>query len=254
MPATTSRLALPYPIATDPADVPADMLALANKLDPATSVFGQGLASARPAAAVAGRFYYATDTGALTWDTGTAWKLVGGASGATPPLVSSLPASPTDGQEVYFLADATRGIVWHLRYRSASASAYKWECVGGPPLQATSSTTETTTSTAYVDVSSGPTVTPPLAGEYDVQLNMAFRHSLNGGLANYTVRFNNTDQGAVAIVGQPVLANNTSTPTGLPSVLACPAAPMTSRMCTGNTGGTATFSLRRITADPIRVG
>lgn len=83
MPATTSRLALPYPVSTDPADVPADLLALANKLDPLAAVFAQGTLAARPAAAVPGRLYYDTTTPALWYDTGTAWAATAGAS--APP-------------------------------------------------------------------------------------------------------------------------------------------------------------------------
>lgn len=43
------------------------------KLNTVAVMFGQDLFSARPAAAIAGRFYYATDTGVLYYDNGTAW-------------------------------------------------------------------------------------------------------------------------------------------------------------------------------------
>jgi hypothetical protein len=39
--------------------------------------------------------------------------------------------APQDGDEVYYAADATNGVIWHLRYRAASSSSYKWEFVGG---------------------------------------------------------------------------------------------------------------------------
>lgn len=93
--------------------------------------------------------------------------------------VTSLPGSPYDGQEVYYLADATNGIVWHLKYRSGSSSSYKWENVGGPPLQAVAGTAgpesttanDQTTSTSFTDLGrgAGPSVTVPLAGDYDVE-------------------------------------------------------------------------------------
>jgi hypothetical protein len=51
------------------------------------------------------------------------------------PYVTSLPASPSDGQEVFYAADATNNVIWNLRYRSGSASTYKWEFVGGDPLE-----------------------------------------------------------------------------------------------------------------------
>lgn len=56
------------------------------------------------------------------------------AEAVAPALVSTLPASPYDGQEVFYLADAAAGVVWHLCYRAASPSAYKWEFVGGASL------------------------------------------------------------------------------------------------------------------------
>ena len=47
---------------------------------------------------------------------------------ATPP------ASPQDGDEWVFPADAGNGVLWRFRYRAGSASIYKWEFVGGSDL------------------------------------------------------------------------------------------------------------------------
>lgn len=100
------------------------------------------------------------------------WYLDTSASVTPPALVSSLPASPIDGQEVYYLADATNGVVWHLRYRAASASAYKWEFVGGAPMQTIVSAGEGNGATlnTWMDLATvGPIVTVPRAGEYLAQ-------------------------------------------------------------------------------------
>jgi hypothetical protein len=75
---TTSRLALPYPSDDDPNDVAGDLLDLATKLDTDAAADGQGLASARPAAGVRGRYYWATDTKTLSRDDGTTWRVVYG--------------------------------------------------------------------------------------------------------------------------------------------------------------------------------
>lgn len=113
------------------------------------------------------------------WD-GTAWQEVGYAT-AAPRLVTALPASPNDGDEVYYLADATAGIVWHLRYRATSSSAYKWEYVGGPPLSQLISTFETHTSTSYANLATlGPQITIPLAGDYMLALGAYARTSVVG--------------------------------------------------------------------------
>jgi hypothetical protein len=49
------------------------------------------------------------------------------------PYVTTLPSAPYDGQEVYYGADASNGIIWHLRYNAAGGT-YKWEFIGGSSL------------------------------------------------------------------------------------------------------------------------
>lgn len=84
-------------------------------------------------------------------------------------IVTSLPTSPVDGQIVNYLADATNGVVWRLRYRSGSSSAYKWEFIGGAPLSSEVTTTQSLSSATYADLTTaGPTIIVPLAGDYDV--------------------------------------------------------------------------------------
>ena len=94
------------------------------------------------------------------------------ASGKRTPLHTSLPASPVDGQEIRYLADDANGVIWTLRYRAASASAYKWEFVGGPPLedeQLAGETFSTFGANVWGGISANdPRVTVPLAGDYDV--------------------------------------------------------------------------------------
>jgi hypothetical protein len=159
MPAT-AKFALPYPAATDPADVPLDMNKLATRIDtiggaasglatldatikvplaqlPAN--VGPSLAgnySGRPAANTvpAGTLYHATDTQGVFWSDGAAWALV--AQGE--PLISagaldSAPwSTPYDGMRMRIAIDGVAGIEWGFRYRANSASAFKWEFIGGP--------------------------------------------------------------------------------------------------------------------------
>ena len=94
-----------------------------------------------------------------------------------PTLVTALPGSPVDGQQVFYQPTApfdgsnsmaSLGRIWHLRYRAASASAYKWEALAAAPLAvydaAQVSTTATTPTTGQV----GTNLTVPLAGDYEV--------------------------------------------------------------------------------------
>ena len=86
----------------------------------------------------------------------------GGARTTTTP-------SLVDESEWCYPADTTNGVVWRLKYNSGSASAYKWEFVGGAPMYAAVATDETTASAAYVDLATvGPSVTVPRAGDYEV--------------------------------------------------------------------------------------
>src|SRR5262245_59117871 len=109
MPSSTSRWGLPFPELSDVADVPGAMQDLAEALDD-VAMDDQGAIDSRPAAATAksGAYYYATDTTEFFRSDGTSWVPIE----RPRELVSSLPGSPTDGQEVYYLADATNGVIW----------------------------------------------------------------------------------------------------------------------------------------------
>lgn len=77
-------------------------------------------------------------------------------------------AGTVPGDEVYLIADAATGVLWHLVYESTETT-YKWRYIGGPPLVVTLLTAEGTSSATYVDLTTpGPTVVAPRAGDYDV--------------------------------------------------------------------------------------
>jgi len=74
----TARFSLPFPSPPDPADGPGQIQALATAVDTDLLGYaGTGTLAARPAAAIAGRQYFATDTGQAFWDTGAAWTAIG---------------------------------------------------------------------------------------------------------------------------------------------------------------------------------
>lgn len=71
----TTRLHIPYPLSTDPANVPVDMQEMADAIEAnAAGYRGAGVFSARPAAGVPGTFWYATDVQVLYYDNGTSWE------------------------------------------------------------------------------------------------------------------------------------------------------------------------------------
>jgi len=86
--------------------------------------------------------------------------VLGGALAAVPP------ATPIEGQ--LWAMSPVAGTVWLFRYNAGSASTYKWEFVGGPPLSHEIITDEATGSTTYVDLATvGPQITLPRAGDYE---------------------------------------------------------------------------------------
>jgi len=128
-------------------------------------------------------------------------RTTSGAGIVTPasavPLVTALPGSPVDGQEVLLTDSLTAGTYqWHLRYVAARASN-RWVFVGGPPAYSEVATRETSaTANAYVALATpGPSIAVPVAGDYLVSLGAAGDNA--GG--NYALRMS-YDIGATAAV------------------------------------------------------
>ena len=259
MPVYTNRLALPSPTASESPDGPAQILALTNVLDPIIATDAQGAIADRPVSTAAvpgirGRYYFATDENVLYRDHGTGWTTV--STGA--PVLIALPASPVSGQEISYLADATNGVVWRLKYRSASASVYKWEFIGGPPLFAEVTANEATSSTTYVALATaGPVVTLPLAGDYDVAVGA----QIISGAAAGAVASMSYDIGATAAV-QADAAELSSTFTGGDRIqgnvmrerrkTGLAAVALTAKYRTSAANGT--FNSRWMRVTPVRVG
>ena len=113
MPTTTSRLAIPVPLSTDPANVPGDMLNLADALDSGANANYSGVAvivatpgalGGLPAAPIIGTFYSVNSSppyllyysGESTPGTGTAptgWRLVGQAGSNVANISNTSPGN-----------------------------------------------------------------------------------------------------------------------------------------------------------------
>lgn len=96
-----------------------------------------------------------------------------------PPVVTALPSPATDGQEVYFRLGASPAPKWHLRYSSAyfALDGYGWEFLGGPDQLSEAYNVYSVASSAAVSSGSGPLLTPPLPGIYDVAMGAHARNS-----------------------------------------------------------------------------
>lgn len=173
----TPRLGLIAPLGSEQINQGDDKFrALVDQLDAVLAPFSFGLLSARPTSTsgtpgIQGRRYRATDAFTTFRDTGTSWEI----ESQTPQIVTSLPSGtgiPFDGQEIYFQASATNGIVWHLRYRAAATGSYKWEFIGGAPLSIRQDSSVSTTSVPPTYVSLGSddlSFALPLAGDYTLE-------------------------------------------------------------------------------------
>ena len=179
-------------------------------------------------------------------------------SSLRPALVSALPGSPVDAQEVYFAADATNGLIWHLRYRAAAAGSYKWEFLGGPPLFAQVNvgppgTYEATNTAGYGELAtSGPTLTLPLAGDYMVGIGARTSTVSGFALMSYSVGGGSpSDDDALwggENTGMLVSAYTERRKNGLGTTT------LSARYRTYATPNLAYFGARLIRALPVRVG
>jgi hypothetical protein len=183
-------------------------------------------------------------------------------SAIAPARVTVLPVAPVDGQEIYFqsAAMAPLGVIWRLRYNSASASAYKWEFVGGGDLGAEVATLEGTASTGYTNLATvGPDVLVPLAGEYMITLSASIiPPAVNDGAGAMSYQFGATPASdGDAIVGQTPAATATMGATCsrlIRRTLATAGVTISARYRSAGTAGTAQFSRRSLVLRPVRVG
>ena len=107
-------------------------------------------------------------------------SLVVSSAGGGANFVTSLPSSPGDGKEVIYEADGANGVYWHLKYKDSSA---RWHFIGGADLYAESAGGESTGSGSYVDPGTGPNITVPLEGDYDIEIGGYFSSGSTGGNA-----------------------------------------------------------------------
>lgn len=206
--------------------------------------------AADPGAKPVGSIWIDTDELPFAWASGI-------------PLVAVLPTSPMNAQEVYYLADAANGVIWHLRYRVDSASAYKWEVVGGPPMFATVETAEghPGPNGQWVNLATnGPGIVLPLAGDYLITYGASANKSKGEPQSGYVGIANGDTSPAISSLYEDDYTTTTAASTlsshyrftGLSAGLT-----LKMRYFAGNSSGTApwmVFSRRRMTLLPMRVG
>lgn len=169
-----------------------------------------------------------------------------------PARVLALPVSPVDGQECYFVADATNGVLWHLRYNAGSASAYKWEFVGGSSLIAENRASQTASAGAWV-MGANPSIALPLAGTYECSYATSLNTTAGGaGQAYVGLYFGGTrdDNGVLGTYSGVAGIATMIASSDYPKTIATPMAMQFGFYCAVANGFTSTV----IAARPRRVG
>jgi hypothetical protein len=197
---------------------------------------------------------WTTPTNVATGDVLTATRYnneVVGNTIAGHPIYATLPATPTDGDSIYYQtsAMASLGALWNLRYRAAGGT-YKWEFVGGSPIYASVAASVTATTATPTAKTGGPSFTVPLAGIYLLTHGATMSASLANSYAGVQPYYN-----ASAISADSEVAN------GYTGFISCVSAYTATLATSGNTlelyyrvdSGTGTFIRRFLRAVPIAV-
>lgn len=147
-----------------------------------------------------------------------AWEFVGD---KRPQVVTALPTTGLyEGLQVVY-DTGTSGVRWTFVYDTSDGTTYPWLFVGGPPLFAEVTTVESRTNTAYGALATaGPSVTVPLAGDYDVWIGATVTPGSPGVIAKMSYDIGGTgaaDADAVRVHtgATQVSANRTRRKTGL---------------------------------------
>lgn len=173
-------------------------------------------------------------------------------------IVTALPSPAYDGQDVFYLADATRGIVWHLKYRAGQA--YPWTFVGGPCLISQIDESYGANLTAYPGASiGGPSVTIPRLGDYIMSFGARMYSNASGWDAVFTGLFMNnvlqseTDIFTGATTATPYITNVAASAARTRRHVDVPANAVFDLRHKVSNGPTVTAQSRWITATPIRL-
>jgi hypothetical protein len=159
-------------VAGAPAWVTATFVALA-----AYAAKGELLVASGPSAPVA--IPVGANGQVLTADSAQASGVKWAAAAGGAPLVTALPGSPTDGQEVILVDSLTAPTYqWHLKYVAAKASN-RWIFVGGAPALVIVAANEGTTNAAYSALATaGPSFVIGVAGDYEIAVGSKVQRTL----------------------------------------------------------------------------
>lgn len=212
---TTPNHALPYPDAADDANVPGDLQALATAADTAIELVQDALETL---------------------------------AGDVVSVVTSLPGSPSNGDEVILVDSLTAPTyAWRLIYLSGISDANKWLFIGGVPLlsEVTGAIGQGGGS-GQGDLSGGPSVSIPRAGVYDIEFG-AHMGMNNGNAITYLV------VNGVTISQQAESTSGSGSAWSLARYTAASAGLVAKLQYSNAASSSATFEQRKIVIRPVRI-
>lgn len=168
---------------------------------------------------------------------------------------ASPPASPVDGQMWVFPADATNGVNWMFRYNAGSASAYKWEFIGGAPIYAAVTADESlgASTGSWVNVTTiGPDVSAARPGDYRADVR-ARCNCANAGLVHLGVANASVSSTAVGTWASASLAAGAYADLAAQTSITGVSGGQTLRATYFSNIAAATYGLRSLTVTPVRV-
>ena len=169
-------------------------------------------------------------------------------------LVEALPTSAAIvGDTCTYVASKTGGVFWQLVYDGEGE--YPWKKIGGPPLSKEVDAEEKTASAAYTDLAtSGPALTLPLKGDYDVAIGF-YGKSVATATAlrmSYSIgALEASDSDAAVSIAQPAQGGAMVSRIARKTNLAASTTLTAKYKATGGEGG---IMFRWMRVDPVRVG
>jgi hypothetical protein len=118
------------------------------------------------------------------------------------PVVTSLPSDPIDGQEIYYVADATLPTLWHARYHAATRV---WHVLGGPPITSFAGPTGVATLNEWIP--GAPELTLPEPGIYEFAFAAKIGPNAAAGTVGASVWIGGNDPNMEIVLTLPANTN-----------------------------------------------
>lgn len=170
----------------------------------------------------------------------------------TSTLAGGPPASPTDKDIWIATAVDANGTRWAFQFNAGSASASKWEFIGGPPIRSDVDTQESQGATALANLPTVQSVVLARVGDYDMSFSVQAQNSVGATLGSVAA----VNIGVTTFMLADFNANTTNN--GITTVarnkrVTGVTAATTVTLQFSNAAGTMTYRERSLWITPVRI-